>query len=138
MNTKFQQYRPSKTLWFWSSAGCVALTMILGFSVGGWTTEGTARDMVTEAREEARAQLAANVCVARFKQSDGFATALADLKAENVWSRDDFVSDGGWVSIGGLEEPVAGAADLCAEMLADMDAPAPTEANAETTEPPKG
>lgn len=135
MNAKWEQYRPSKSLWFWSCAGCVALTMILGFTLGGWVTGGTASAMADTAREQARAQLAADVCVARFKKGADFATALADLKAENSWSRDDFVADGGWVTLAGLDEPVAGAADLCAETLADMEAP---ETTADVAAPANG
>lgn len=137
MNTKLQDFRPSKTLWFWSCAACVALTMIAGFTFGGWVTGGTASRMAEDARDDARAQLAASVCVAKFKQSDGFAAALVKLKAENSWSRDDFVTDGGWVTLAGLENPVDGAADLCAEMLAETAAPKPVDTTAEAV-PSKG
>lgn len=130
MNGKWSEFRPSKTLWFWSCAGCAVLTMILGFTMGGWVTGGTAAEMAMDARDQARMQLAADVCVARFRKSDGFATALADLKAEDSWTRDDFVADGGWVTLAGMDEPVAGAADLCAEALADMEAPAEASADA--------
>ena len=135
MSSKWEQFRPSKVLWFWSCAGCVALTMVLGFTVGGWVTGGTAGQMVEDAREDAQAQLAANICVAKFTQSSDFATALANLKAESSWSRDDFVTEGGWLTLTGLKEPVDGAADLCAEMLAVMEAP---ETTADATMPAKG
>src|SRR3546814_2263966 len=138
MNSKWEQFRPSKVLWFWSCAGCVALTMALGFTVGGWVTGGTAGQMVEDAQEDARAQLAANICVAKFKQSVNFATALADLKAESSWSRDDFVTEGGWLTVTGLTEPVDGAADLCAEKLAVMDAPDPAATTVGSNQPVKG
>ena len=48
---------------------------------------------------------------------------LAALKAESSWSRDDFVAAGGWLALAGNDSPVSGAADLCAETLAGMDAP---------------
>lgn len=123
MNSTFEQFRPSKTLWFWSSAACVALTLAVGFTVGGWVTGRTADKMAEQARDDGRAQLAANVCVARFVASDGFPAALAALKAESSWSRDDFVAAGGWLALAGNDSPVSGAADLCAETLAGMDAP---------------
>lgn len=137
MNAKWQEYRPSKTLWFWSCAACVALTMIGGFTFGGWVTAGTASEMAESSREEGRAQLAAGICVEKFKQDTNFAATLADLKAENSWSRDDFVTDGGWVTLTGMKEPVDGAADLCAETLADMEAPEPAATTADVALPAK-
>ena len=42
LSQRFADYRPSKTVLFWSCAGCVAATMIIGFTWGGWVTGGTA------------------------------------------------------------------------------------------------
>jgi len=97
--------------------------MILGFTVGGWMTNGTATKMADSARTEGRMQLAADICVANFKSSDGFATSLAKLKKEQSWSRDDFIAKGGWVTLAGVDGVVDGAAQLCADRLTDMDAP---------------
>lgn len=123
MNAKWSEFRPTKTLWLWSCAGCAVVTMVVGFTVGGWVSGGTASKMASVARDEGRIQLAADVCVARFKGSDGFATSLADLKKEDSWKQDDYVAAGGWVTLAGLTDPVAGSAKLCAEMLTKMDAP---------------
>ncbi len=123
MLSKWSDFQPSKTLWFWTCAGCAVLTMILGFTVGGWMTNGTATKMADSARTEGRMQLAADICVAKFKSSDEFATSLAKLKKEQSWSRDDFISKGGWVTLAGVDGVVDGAAQLCADRLADMEAP---------------
>jgi hypothetical protein len=123
MFSKWNDFQPSKTLWFWTCAGCAVLTMVLGFTVGGWMTNGTATKMADSARTEGRMQLAADICVAKFKGSDGFAAALANLKKEKSWSRDDFIANGGWVTLAGVDGVVDGAAQLCADRLADMDAP---------------
>lgn len=137
MSSKWEQFRPTKTLWFWSCAGTAVLTMVIGFTVGGWVTGGTAADRIKEARRDGRAQLAADVCVARFKDSAAFAADLVKLKAENSWSRDNFLADGGWVTLAGISEPVAGAADLCAKTLSELKAPAEASNNG-TTAVPKG
>jgi hypothetical protein len=42
MSQRWENYRPSKTLWFWSVAVAAVLTMIVGFTAGGWTTGGSA------------------------------------------------------------------------------------------------
>lgn len=119
----WSEYRPSKTVWFWSCAGCVVATMIVGFTWGGWVTGGTASDMVSDARESGRAELAAVVCVDRFLDDTGAAVNLAQLKEESEWQRDDFIEDGGWTTLVGFDEPIEGAAELCATQLAEMEAP---------------
>lgn len=128
------EYRPTKVIWFWSCVGCIAATLILGFTWGGWTTAGTANEMAADAREDGRAQLAAAVCVERFLAASDAAVRLAQLKEESTWKRDGFIEEGGWVSLAGLEEPVAGAADLCAGQLAEMELPAANEAAAAEVE----
>jgi hypothetical protein len=123
----WSEYRPSKTLWFWSCVGCVAATMVVGFTWGGWVTGGTADYQAAQAREEGRAQLAATICVERFTGAPDAAVELAALKDMSTWGRDDAIEDGGWVTPAGLTEPVAGAADLCADRLAEMDLPQSAE-----------
>ena len=61
MSQRFADYRPSKTVLFWSCAGCVVATMILGFTWGGWVTGGTAGELAEDAATQARAQVAATV-----------------------------------------------------------------------------
>ncbi|GIK97197.1 MAG: hypothetical protein BroJett029_14060 [Alphaproteobacteria bacterium] len=127
MAARWSDFRPSKTLWFWSCVGCVVATMIVGFTVGGWVTGGTAEEMASDARENGRAELVAQICVDRFLDASDAASELAALKEQSTWQRDDFIQKGGWVKLAGFEEPVEGAADLCAEELAGMELPASGE-----------
>ncbi|NYT38128.1 hypothetical protein ERD78_14675 [Allopusillimonas soli] len=117
----WSEFRPSKTLWFWSSVGVAALTMIIGFSAAGWVTGGTATKQAETASEQAVAQLASNICVNRFKAATDAATKLAALKATDAWKRDSFIEDGGWVTFANMKTPVEGAAELCASKLLDTD-----------------
>jgi hypothetical protein len=119
----WSEYRPSKTVWFWSCVGCVIGTIVLGFTWGGWVTGGAAAERAAAAREDARAELAAAVCVEHFISAADARTRLVALKEESRWARDDFVQDGGWATMPGIDEPIRGAADLCAERLAAMDLP---------------
>lgn len=129
--TRWSNFRPSKTLWFWSSLGAIVAVMIVGFTAGGWVTGGTASEMAENAADDARTELVAAVCVERFMNSPDVATSLAELKETQSWSRDDLITDGGWVTLAGIDEPVYGSADLCAETLAEMDAPATTASSGE-------
>lgn len=121
---KFSSYRASKTVMFWSWVAVAALTMIIGFTWGGWVTGGTAADRAETAANEAVASLAADICYNRFMSDPQVATNLAALKEESSYAREGFVEDGGWATLGGREEPVDGAADLCADRLAEAELPA--------------
>jgi hypothetical protein len=119
----WREYRPSKVTWFWSCVACVIATMVIGFTWGGWVTGGSADQMAAEAREAGRAQLAAAICVQRFVAAPNAAVELAALKEESSWSRDDTIADAGWTTPLGLDEPVSGAADICADRLVEMEMP---------------
>ena len=92
---RWEDYRASKTVLFWSCTACVVVTLIVGFSWGGWVTGSTAGTMASKAAAGARAELAATICVNRFVSAPDAATALASLKNSDSWKRDDFIKDGG-------------------------------------------
>lgn len=121
MSHRWDKYRPTKTLWFWSLIGTAAATMILGFAFGGWTTGGSAEFMANKAAQDARTELAASLCVQKFVRTDGAAAQLAALKETSSYARDSFVEDGGWATLAGIEKIVPGAAEMCADELVAMD-----------------
>lgn len=133
LSQRWESYRPSKTLWFWSLAGISVLTMILGFTVGGWTTGGTAAFMAEKAARDARSTLAASVCVQKFVTTAGAAEKLAALKEASSFERDNFIEDGGWAKLTGVEEAIPGAAELCAEELIALENLPEQNADAATT-----
>jgi hypothetical protein len=122
LSERFDEYQPSKTLWFWSLIGAVVLTMIVGFTAGGWTLGGTASEMAKTSAIKARAELVANLCVEKFITASDASQNLAKLKDTSSYQRDGFISDGGWVKLAGMKKDTPGAADLCADKLAAMDA----------------
>ncbi len=114
---RWENFRPSKTTWFWSSVACVLATIIVGFTWGGWVTSGTATRMSAQAADQARAQMAAAYCVSSFQHAPNATAELAALKKTESWERSDFIDKGGWVKLPGLKASVDGAADLCAQQL---------------------
>ena len=129
MSQRFQEYHPSKTVLFWSCAGCIAATMLVGFTWGGWVTGGSAGEMAEEAADQARAQLAATVCVDNFMAAADAGPQLASLKdIGSSWRREHFIEEGGWAMVSGQEYDDA--AELCAERLMELEAPAAQEATA--------
>ncbi|MDX6749532.1 hypothetical protein SH611_06925 [Geminicoccaceae bacterium 1502E] len=120
----FDSYRPTKTMWFWSTAAAVVAAIILGFSWGGWVTGGTAGSMARNAAEDARTQLAASLCVNRFMAASDASVQLAALKEKSSYSRGSFIEAGKWGDLPGAtklnDRDVARA---CGDLLAVMDAP---------------
>lgn len=112
--------RPSKTLLFWSCAGCALATIIVGFSWGGWVTGGTARSMAENAAAGAHNQLAAAICVDRFKAGNDAAAQLVALKKLDSWSCGSFIEKGGWVTMPGKADLSSEVARLCADRLAQL------------------
>jgi hypothetical protein len=145
LSQRFQQYQASKTVLFWACGGCVALATIVGFSWGGWTTGGTAREMAENSAAQARQELAAVVCVDRFLAAPDVGVQLAALKGlDRSYQQSKFVEEGGWAIIMPASTPPdrqvssndRKAAALCAEELAKREIPTAAEAgltNGETT-----
>lgn len=130
-------YHPSKAVLFWSCAGTAVATMIIGFTWGGWVTGGSAVEMAEAQAEEARASLAADICVERFLASPEVRTNLAALKEESSYSQDNVISDAGWTTFADREDPVDGAAQLCAEQLAEVELPEVSEPVAMESDAPE-
>ena len=53
LKDRIANYQPTKTVWLWSMVGVAVLTMVLGFTWGGWVTGGTASDRAEEAASKA-------------------------------------------------------------------------------------
>jgi hypothetical protein len=123
LSQRWSDYRPSKALWFWSVVASVIVVLILGFTAGGWTTEGYATTMAKMAARDARAELAAAVCVNKFVSAANAAESLAKLKDASYWQRDDLIEEGGWTKLAGMDSGVPGAADLCVDKLVAMENP---------------
>lgn len=129
LSQRWADFRPTKVQWIWSCIGAAVLTMIVGFTAGGWVTGGTATQMTENAISETRSEMVANLCVDKFVGSTNAKDQLAALKEADSWDRDNMIKDGGWTTIAGLTEEVNGAADLCAEQLVAMDSLPATTGN---------
>ena len=121
LGRRWEEYRPSKAIWFWSCAACIVATVVVGFAWGGWVTGGTATRMATDAAEAGRAQLAAATCVVRFDQGPDATAQLAALKKADSYDRGDMISKSGWATMPGDASPVSGAADICAQKLLNAE-----------------
>jgi hypothetical protein len=137
LSQRFQRYQASKAVLFWACAGSVIVATIVGFSWGGWTTGGTAREMAEDSAAQARQELAAVVCVDRFMGAPDVGVQLTALKdIESSYAQSKFVADGGWAIIVPASSPTdyttrtddSKAAALCAAELAKRENPMPAKA----------
>jgi len=121
--TRWDSFFPSKPLWFWSCIGAAALAIIIGFTAGGWMTRSGAERLAQRAAEDARIKLVAMTCVSKFGEGPNLQFELSQLKDAKTSSRPSLLEKGGWVTLPGMNEPLAAAAILCADELMRMDLP---------------
>jgi alpha/beta superfamily hydrolase len=100
-----------------AAAGAAALA-IIGFSVGGWVTGGTAEKMASnQARLEVVAALVP-ICVEQSKQDPQAAETLAEIKAAYNHKRPAMLMETGWATMPGSSDPDRNVASACMENLA--------------------
>ena len=114
----WSEARPTKTATFWSWVASVVVTMIIGFTWGGWVTGGTAREIAKDMAEEAVAKRLAPICVIQFNQDPGKDQKLKELKETSSYQKSDYVKKQGWAKIPGEKEPDSKVAEECARLLA--------------------
>ena len=117
LGQRWSDVRPTKTLLFWACVASMALTMIVGFSWGGWVTGGTARQTAETLARDAVVQRLAPICVALSGRDPAKAQKLVALKEESTWQRSEYVGKQGWATMPGEQEPDRGVAQACATLL---------------------
>ena len=109
--------RPTKTVAFWAWVASIVVTMIIGFTWGGWVTAGTARKMADVIGEDAVAKRLAPMCVVQFKQDGKKDQKLKELKATGTWEKTEYVKKQGWATMPGEKEADSKVADECVKLL---------------------
>jgi hypothetical protein len=102
---------------FWSWIAAAAVTMIVGFSWGGWVTGGTARQRAEASAQEAVVTRLAPICVDQSGRDPARAMKLVALRAENAWQRGEYIGQQGWATMPGEQEPDRRVAEVCATLL---------------------
>ena len=102
----------------WGALLGAAAVFMGGFWGLGWKTEGAANQLAAVAAKGAVTEVAALVCVERFKGDENFEANMAALKAEsNPWTRKSIVQNGVWAIPPGGTAADSNTAQLCAEGL---------------------
>jgi hypothetical protein len=95
-------------------------TMVIGFGWGGWQLESKAQKMADQKSASAVVAALAPICVEKFQRATGAPATLVKLKAIDSWRQDTFVTEGGWATFPGSNEPNRNVAEACAKMLSDL------------------
>ena len=113
----WREARPTKTVVFWCLMAASILTMIVGFTWGGWVTDSTSQRLARETAQDAIVERLAPICVAQFNQDPGKAAKLQELKEASSYQRRTFIQDQGWATIPGEDGPNRQVADECVKLL---------------------
>ena len=99
-------------------AACGAITLaVIGFSWGGWVTNGKARQMAADqSRTDVVAALSL-ICVDQSTRDPQLVERVAAIKAASSWNRGDLVMKNGWATIPGTTEANRQVAVDCADKV---------------------
>ncbi len=101
----------------WGAVGGAIVLAIIGFTLGGWVTGGTAQQTADDAAENAVLDRLAPICIEQFNQDSGKDQKLTAMKEGNSWERGNYVEKQGWATMPGEENPDSRVAERCGNML---------------------
>jgi hypothetical protein len=102
----------------WGAVIGSILTMIVGFSWGGWTTSSTARQVAMQQTDAAVTAALVPICVAGEKTDLVRTKKLAELTAiPSSYDQTEFVMKTGWATFPGQADPNRAVAEACAAAL---------------------
>ena len=105
----------------WGAAAGAAGLALVGFVFGGWVTGGKATQMAQLQADKAVISVLAPICVDKFKHASNANENLGKLNAISYsWEKGTYVSQGGWATLPGNNEPHQGVAQACAELLSTL------------------
>jgi hypothetical protein len=94
------------------------LTMIVGFSYGGWVTGGTSERLAKQHADAAVTAALVPVCVAQSRADHGVVKKLGELRAiSSSYEQQEFVTKTGWATVPGNENPNREVAEGCASAV---------------------
>jgi hypothetical protein len=114
---KWRAARPTKMMTFWMCLGAVLLTMIIGFTWGGWKTADAAQQQATSTAQTAVVNRLADICVAQFGGDAQHAAKLGELQALSTSARASYMSDGGWATMPGETQPDSKVVSACVKQV---------------------
>jgi hypothetical protein len=107
----------------WGAVIGSILTMIVGFSWGGWTTSTTANQLALKRVDAAVIATLVPICLAQEKIDGSKGTKLTELRAiTSSYEQTAFVMKTGWATFPGKDDPNRDVAEACASALLETAA----------------
>jgi predicted dienelactone hydrolase len=102
----------------WGAVVGSVMTMIIGFSYGGWTTSGTAARLAQQQADAAVTMALVPLCIAQSKADGAVLKKMGELKAlTSSYDQRDFVTKTGWATVPGSQDANRDVAEACAAAL---------------------
>ena len=102
----------------WGAVAGSVLTMIVGFSYGGWTTSGTAARVAKQQVDTAVTAALVPLCIAQSKADRTVLKKMVELKTlTSSYDQREFVTKTGWATVPGSGDPNSDVAEACAAAL---------------------
>src|SRR5215217_8004717 len=98
---RWDEFRPSKAIFFWTLVAVVALTMMVGFIWGGWMTSASAQKMANTVAKSAVVERLAPICVAQFNLDPDKDAKLLLFQQGSAYERTKYVTDQAWATLPG-------------------------------------
>ena len=117
MRQRWDEYQPSKTAFFWVLVAGVVLTMLVGFTWGGWMTNASAQKLADTTAKSAVVERLAPICVAQFNLDPDRDQKLKVLQEGSSYERTKYVTDQTWATLPGETKPTSQVAAACADLL---------------------
>jgi hypothetical protein len=101
----------------WSLLAAVALTMLVGFTWGGWMTTSGAQTLAEASAKGAVIERLAPMCVAQFNADPDREQKMLAFREGTSYDRTKYVTDQGWATLPGETKPTSQVASACADLL---------------------
>ena len=105
----------------WCAIGGAIITMIIGFSWGGWVTGSTAQKSAEEMATNAVNEALIPICVAQFNQDPQKLEKLVELKSQSRHYWDDIVEKAGWAIMPGSSSSNIRICGPCAYQIMELN-----------------
>ena len=102
----------------WGAVTGSVVTMIIGFSYGGWTTSSTTARLAKVQADAAVTTALVPLCIAKAKADGATVKRMGELEAlTSSYDQRDFVTKVGWATVPGSDDPNRDVAEACAAAL---------------------
>ncbi|HYC65565.1 MAG TPA: hypothetical protein VEC14_12600 [Reyranellaceae bacterium] len=101
----------------WGAATGIAVSLVLGFTWGGWVTGATSRKDARTAAHNATVVALAPSCAERFLAQSDAPAKVAALEKASTWERGSVLEKAGFAMLPGTQTSDSDIARACAEIL---------------------